>query len=111
MVALISSKVSTTLEEFDIATAGDRVPRVFDSANLSAKIDPRIVDTLREYVPPEYAVIVISPSGAMRSSIPDALTPSEVDYIRRIGSGDSSAFNSPHVAVFAKLKDGSILVM
>jgi len=111
LVALISSKVSTTLEDLAIASAGDRFQRVFDSANLSAKIDPGIVDTLREYVPAEYAVVIIPPRGAMRSSIPDALTPSEVDSIRRLGSGDSSAFISPHVAIFAKLKDGSILVM
>ena len=111
LVALISSKVSTTLEELAVSSASDRFQRVFDSANLSAKIDPAIVDTLRLYVPAEYAVVLISPRGEIRTSIPDALTPAEVSAIRRIGSGDSTAFISPHVARFAKLKDGSILVL
>jgi methyl-accepting chemotaxis protein len=111
LVALISSKVSTTLEELAISSASDRFQRVFDSANLSAKIDPAIVDTLRLYVPAEYAVVLIPPQGPIRTSIPDALSPAEVSAIRRVGSGDSTAFISPHVARFGKLKDGSILVL
>jgi methyl-accepting chemotaxis protein len=111
LVALISSKVSTTLEQLAVASAADRFQRVFDSANLSAKIDPAIVDTLREYVPSDYAVAIISKGGAMRTSIPDALTPAEIEAIRRIGNGDSTAFFASHVARFAKLKDGSILVL
>lgn len=111
LVALISSKVSTSLEGLALASASDRFQRVFDSANLAAKIDPAIVDTLRLYVPSDYAVAIITKRGEVRSSIPDAITPAEVDAIRRIGTGDSSAFTSPHVAHFAKLKDGSILVL
>jgi len=111
LVALISSKVSTTLEELAVSSASDRFQRVFDSANLSAKIDPAIVDTLRLYVPAEYAVVLIPPQGQIRTSIPNALTPAEVSAIRRVGSGDSTAFISPHVARFGKLKDGSILVL
>jgi methyl-accepting chemotaxis protein len=111
LVALISSKVSTALEELAISSASDRFQRVFDSANLAAKIDPSIVDTLREYVPSDYAVAVITRRGVIRSSIPGALTQGEVDAIRRIGNGDSTAFVSPHVARFGKLKDGSILVL
>jgi methyl-accepting chemotaxis protein len=111
LVALISSKVSTALEELAISSASDRFARVYDSANLAAVIDPSIVDTLREYVPSDYAIAIINKRGVMRSSIPDALTPGEVEAIRRIGNGDSTAFISPHVARFAKLKDGSILVL
>ena len=111
LVALISSKVSTTLEELAISSAADRFQRVYDSANLAAKIEPSIVDTLREYVPSDYAVAIISPRGVIRASMTDALTPGEVEAIRRIGDGDSSAFVSPHVCRFARLKDGSILVL
>ncbi len=111
LVALISSRVSTTLEELAIASASDRFQRVYDSANLAAKIDSSIVDTLREYVPSDYAVAIIPRRGAMRVSMADALTPAEVEAIRRIGNGDSAAFVSPHVCRFAKLKDGSILVL
>jgi methyl-accepting chemotaxis protein len=111
LVALISSRVSITLEQLAISSASDRFQRVYDSANLSAKIDPAIVDTLREYVPSEYAVAIIPPRGTMRISIPDALTPAEVEAIRRIGKGDTTNFISEHVARFDKLKDGSILVL
>ena len=111
LVALISSKVSTTLEELAISSASDRFQRVYDSANLAAKIDPSIVDTLRLYVPSDYAIAIITKRGIMHASTPDALTPAEVEAIRRIGNGDSSGFISPHVARFAKLKDGSILVL
>jgi methyl-accepting chemotaxis protein len=111
LVALISSKVSGTLEELAISSGSERFQRVYDSANLSARIDPAIVDTLRLYVPAEYAVVLIPPQGPIRTSIPDALTPAEVSAIRRVGNGDSTAFISEHVARFAKLKDGSILVL
>src|SRR3954471_17252245 len=111
LVALISSKVSTTLEELAISSASDRFARVYDSANLAAVVDPSLVDTLRLYVPSDYAIGIINKRGDFRSSIPDALTPDEITAIRRIGNGDSSTFISPHVARFAKLKDGSILVL
>src|SRR5258707_2407817 len=105
LVAMISSKVSATLENLAISSASDRFQRVYDSANLAAKVDPSIVDTLREYVPSDYAIALITPRGVVRSSIPDALTPEEIDAIRRVGNGDSTSFVSPHVAKFAKLKD------
>jgi len=111
LVALISSKVSATLEELAISSASERFQRVYDSANLAAKIDPAIVDTLRLYVPAEYAVVLIPPQGEVRTSIPNALNPAEVSAIRRVGNGDSTAFISEHVARFAKLKDGSILAL
>ena len=111
LVALISSKVSATLEELAVSSASDRFARVYDSANLAAVIDPSLVDTLRLYVPSDYAIGIINKRGEFRSSIPDALTPGEIAEIRRIGNGDSGAFISPHVARFAKLKDGSILVL
>jgi methyl-accepting chemotaxis protein len=111
LVALLSSKVSATLEDLAISSAADRFQRVYDSANLAAHIDPSMVDTLREYVPSDYAIAIIPRRGAVRTSIPDALTPAEVEAIRRIGNGDSAAFVSPHVCRFAKLKDGSILVL
>ncbi|MEA2240444.1 MAG: hypothetical protein QOC81_5168 [Thermoanaerobaculia bacterium] len=111
LVALISSKVSATLEDLAISSAQDRFQRVYDSANLGAKIDPSMVDTLREYVPSDYGVAIIPRRGEMRSSIAEALTPAEVQSIRIIGNGDSSAFVSPHVSRFQRLKDGSILVL
>jgi methyl-accepting chemotaxis protein len=111
LVAMISSKVSATLENLAISSASDRFQRVYDSANLAAKVDPSIVDTLRLYVPSDYAIVLIPKQGQITSSLPDALTPAEVEAIRQIGNGDSSSFVSPHVCRFAKLKDGSIIVL
>ena len=111
LVSLISSKVSATLEDLAISSASDRFQRIYDSANLGAHIDPSMVDTLREYVPSDYAIAIIPRKGEARVSITGALTAGEVETIRRIGNGDSGAFVSPHVCRFAKLKDGSILVL
>jgi methyl-accepting chemotaxis protein len=111
LVSLISSRVSTSLENLAIASASDRFQRLFDTANIAAKADAQLLDTLREYVPAGYAVHLISSDGRVASTSADGLTPAEVDAIRRIGTGDSSAFISPHVAKFGRLKDGSILVM
>jgi methyl-accepting chemotaxis protein len=111
LVQLISSKVSTTLENLAIASNAERFERVYDSANLAPRIDGSIFDTLRLYVPTDYTVALVPSRGAVRASTPNALTNDEVAMIRRAGSGDSSAMVSPHVFRFAKLKDGSILVL
>jgi methyl-accepting chemotaxis protein len=110
LVELISSKVSISLEGLAIASSSDRFQRVFDTANLSAKIDPKILDDLRLYIPSDYQLHLISKNGRVTST-GDPLTAAEVSAIRRIGSGDSTAFISPHVVKFAKLKDGSILAL
>jgi methyl-accepting chemotaxis protein len=110
LILLISSRVSTTLEHLAISSAGERFQRVLDSANILAKVDAAALDTMRIYLPPEYSLHVIDPAGKL-SSTKDPLDPSEVEAIRRIGTGDSSAFIGPHVSRFAKLKNGSILVL
>lgn len=110
LVALISSKVSLTLERLAIASSADRFQRVFDTANLGAQIEPTMIDDLRLYIPPDYALHLITKKGKVFDT-KDPLTPQEVNVIRRIGNGDSTAFISPHVTKFAKLKDGSILVL
>src|SRR5207302_7965094 len=68
LVALLSSRVSATLEDLAISSAADRFQRFYDSANLAAVIDPSIVDTLREYVPSDYAIAIIPRRGAVRTS-------------------------------------------
>ncbi len=110
LVELVSSKVSITLERLAIATSSDRFQRVYESANIAAQIDPRMLDDLKFYIPSDYALHLIGKNGRITST-KDPLTPDEVNAIRRIGTGDSTAFVSPHVTKFAKLKDGSILVL
>jgi methyl-accepting chemotaxis protein len=110
LVTLISSKVSTTLEGLAIASSAERFQRIFDNANLMAKVDAQELDTLKLYVPDEFALHVIAPNGTLAST-KDPLTPFEVAEIRRIKTGDSLAFISPHVCRFAELRNGSILVL
>lgn len=110
LVELISSKVSAALEQLAIQSSGDRFERIYDTANLAAQITPGLLDDLREYVPAGYALHLIDRHGRLTSTR-DPLTPDEVRAIRRIGNGDSTAFISPHVARFARLKDRSILVL
>ena len=110
LILLISSRVSTTLEHLAINSANERFQRVLDSANILAKVDASALDTMRIYIPAEYSLHLIDPAGKV-SDTKDPLDPSEVEAIRRIGTGDSSAFIGPHVSRFAKLKDGSILVL
>lgn len=109
LVELISSRVSTTLERLAISSASDRFARIHDSANISARVE---LDTLRSYIPNDYALHLIDPAGRVTTTRPDdPLTADEVAEIQRIGNGDSTEFISPHVAQFQKLRDGSILVL
>jgi methyl-accepting chemotaxis protein len=110
LILLISSRVSTTLEMLAISSAADRFERVLDSANIMASVDKAALDTMRDYIPQEYSLHLIGKDGT-QTSTKDPLDASEVAAIRRIGTGDSSAFIGPHVSRFAKLKDGSILVL
>src|SRR4029079_6694615 len=87
-----------------------RFQRLYDSANLMARLDAKELDTLKVYIPNEFALHVIDPNGNVAST-KDPLTAEEVAAIRRMHSGDSLAFISPHVCRFAELKDGSVLVL
>ena len=110
LVELISSKVSTTLEDLAIASQAERFKSVYDAASPAAHPDKALLDALREKATDEYALHLIAPDGTLTST-KDSLTSDEVRDIRRIRTGDSSAFISPHVCRFAQLRDGSILVM
>lgn len=110
LILLISSRVSTTLERLAIDSSAERFQRVLDSATIMASVDAAALDTLRIYIPAEYSLHLIDPQGKQFST-KDPLTAEEVAAIRRIGTGDSSAFIAPHVSRFAKLKNGAILVL
>jgi methyl-accepting chemotaxis protein len=110
VVQLVSSKVSTALEALAISSSADRFDRVRDSASLMSHIDRESVDTLREYLPPGYGIHVLKRDGTVIDTA-DALTPGEITAIKRLRSGDSTSFSSPHVARFAPLRDNSIFVL
>jgi len=110
LVELVSSKVSTALEGLAISSAAERFDRVYESANLLARVDADALNNLREYVPADYSLHRIDARGRLTST-KDSLTPDEVAVVRRMRSGDSMSFISPHVLRFAPLKDGSIFVL
>lgn len=110
LVSLVSTKVTRSLEKLDVASSADRFQRVFDTANDAAKVDPRMLDDLRLYIPQGYSLQLIDPKGHVTNT-GEALTEDEVSGIRRMRNGDSTAFVAPHVFKFGALKDGSILVL
>src|SRR5262245_60017477 len=111
LIELTASKVSIALEQLAIASASERFQRLQDTTNLAAQIDPSIVDDLRVYVPAGFTIHLITRDGKVRSSGDETLTPEEVTRTRPTGTADSPATSSPHVARFARLKNGSILVL
>ncbi|HUP62468.1 MAG TPA: methyl-accepting chemotaxis protein [Thermoanaerobaculia bacterium] len=111
LILLISSRVSTTLETLAVTTASERFAGIVSNASLLARVDASALDTMRMYIPREYSLHLIEPNGNVTSTSDDKLTAAEVDSIKDIGTGDSTAFIGPHVSRFARLKDGSILVL
>ncbi|HEV7921506.1 MAG TPA: HAMP domain-containing methyl-accepting chemotaxis protein [Thermoanaerobaculia bacterium] len=110
LVQMVSSKVSTSLEQLAINSENQRFQRLYDSANIMATVDARELDDLRDYIPKEYSLHLIQPTGEQLST-KDPLTADEVGQIRRIRNGDSSLFVSPHVSRFAQLKNGAVLAL
>lgn len=111
IVQLVSSKVSTTLESLAIASSSDRFERTHDNANLLNHMDRAALDTLKEYVPPGYALHAIKPDGTVLDTA-DPLTPEEIAQMRTARTGDTTSFSSPHiVGRFAPLRDGTIFAL
>lgn len=112
LILLVSSRVSTTLETLAVTSASERFTRVFENANILAKVDEAGLETLRYYIPAEYSLHLIDPKGnVIKTKQGEDLAPNEVEAIRRLRDGDSRAFIGPHVSQFARLKNGSILVL
>ena len=107
---LITSRVSTALESLAVTSAADRFQRLHDSANVLAKVDADALDTMKSYIPSDYAVTLIQPDGKVLST-GEPLDADEVAAIRRIRNGNSLAYVGSHVGKFAELRDGSILVL
>ncbi|HVS31669.1 MAG TPA: methyl-accepting chemotaxis protein [Thermoanaerobaculia bacterium] len=110
LVQLVSSKVATTLEKLAVSNSADRFDRLYESASLMATFDGSALDTLRSYIPDDHALHLIDQDGNVTST-GESLAADEIAAIRRIRNGDSSSYVGPHVARFAPLENGSILVM
>jgi methyl-accepting chemotaxis protein len=110
LVQLVSSEVSTTLEELAIASAQERFERTLNTAETMPVLDASHLAMLQRMLPAEDAVHLIAPDGHVGST-GEALTPFEIYEVRRLKTGDSVQFISPHVSRFAQLRNGSILVL
>lgn len=110
LVELISSKVSTTLEDLAIASSSERFDRVYARMDVSTGREEQTLELLQSELPSEYALHLVRPDGTVKST-KDPLTIDEVAVIKRIGTGDSSAFISPHVCKFRALRNGAIVVL
>ena len=110
LVFLVSSKVSSTLEQLALSSAEERFERLHANANVLARVDADALNTMLSYIPSGHSLSLVRPGGAVLSTR-DRLAPEEVAAIRRLGNGDSSAYVGPHVSRFATLRDGSILVL
>lgn len=117
IVALVSAKVSDTLERLAIASASDRFDRLYDSAQISKVVNADTLDTLKNYVPNDYTIFLLPKNGSAplvaggTSAADRTLTADEIAATRHVRNGDSSAFMAPHVTKFRELPDGSILVL
>ena len=110
LVQLVSSNVSTALESLALDSAADRFRYAVDTINIVQHIDQKVVDDMSAYEPAGYGLHIIKPDGTVLQK-GNTLTGDEVAAIRRLRTGNTLAFVSPHVAHFTQLKDGSIFAM
>jgi methyl-accepting chemotaxis protein len=110
VVLLVSTRVSNTLEEMAIESSRERFETLFGNANAMAKVDASGIDTLRMYVPSDYAIHLVDPQNKVTSSS-GTLSEDEIAAMRRIGNGTTAAFAGEQVGSFRLLRDGSILML
>ncbi len=109
LIELISSRVSATLEELAVSSAAEPFQRLSDAAEAAPTLE-KANDLAAVALPEGYGLHVINHAGVLTSR-GEPLLPSEVDAVRRIRTGDSTSFISPHVCRFVELKNGSIIAL
>ncbi len=110
LILLVSSRVSSTLEVLAIESATERFQRLYETANVLARVDASALDTMRFSIPPGYSLHLIDKQGRVTSTA-DSLDAHEVRSIQTLRTGDSRGFSGSHVLRFAELRDGSILAL
>jgi methyl-accepting chemotaxis protein len=110
LIELISSKVSNSLEGLAVASASERFDRVSARMDVSGDRAKETLSLLQSELPPGHALHLIRPDGTVQSES-EPLTADEIVEIRKVGTGDSTTYVSPHVSRFRKLRDGSIVVL
>ena len=110
LVQLVSSNVSTALEGLALDSSAERFRYAYETVNILAEVDRKVLDDMSAYEPAGYGLHVIKPDGTVIEK-GEPLTAAEVDGMKRLHKGDSLAFISPHVAHFSTLKDGTIFIL
>jgi methyl-accepting chemotaxis protein len=110
LILLVSSRISSALETLAITSASGEFDRLLTNANKVSARDDAALQTLQSQLASEHSLHIIDTNGKLTSTR-DPLDSEEIAAIRRVGTGDSRAFVSPHVGRFARLNDGSILVL
>ncbi|HVR42345.1 MAG TPA: methyl-accepting chemotaxis protein [Thermoanaerobaculia bacterium] len=114
LVLLVSARVSTTLEELAIGSAGNSFDGVYAVARGLESLDQSELTELRGYLPADATIYHVSPDGTVRTAAPEGraaepLTELEIREMLSRRTGDTSAFISPNVGRFGILDDGSVL--
>ena len=107
LILLVSSRVSSTLENVVLDAEQARFRQLVETANIMARVE---VDSMRYSIPAGYSLHLI-PKEGKATSTGAPLDDDAVQKIRQIGTGDSRSYVHPQVARFERLKDGSILAM
>lgn len=114
LVALVSARVSLSLERLAISSAERDFASSLGIARTSKGLADEELQRLDMYLASKYVFFRIGPDGQVTSSQPrsgESLTSDEVRRVRAMREGDSASFVAPHVLRFAPLPDGSILTM
>ncbi|MGA7615304.1 MAG: methyl-accepting chemotaxis protein [Thermoanaerobaculia bacterium] len=110
LVLLISSRVSTTLEELAITSNRPQFDQVLATAERELPLDDAKLETLQKSIPSNFSLILVPRGGSAVSTGPEP-TEVEVDTIRRVRNGNSLRFIGPNVGSFRELADHSILML
>jgi methyl-accepting chemotaxis protein len=110
LVLLVSSKVSTTLEELAVRTETAPLDSIV-SVIEQGETDLSVLREFQKTLAPHQDLFLIEPDGTLRGVDTATLSDAEIASILRIGDGTSLEFLSDNVSRFRRLPDGSVLVL
>lgn len=110
-VLLGSAQISTTLETLAVSSQENRFQELEVLANSAIETNDLNMDVLDSQIPPGFRLARIFPEGGATGSAAGDLSERDIEFMQEMERGDSTSFISSNVTRFAKLDDGSTLVM